>query len=85
MNLETILIYATPFIYLALITLPMITLITFVDTTPAKRIVLVIGNIITIVMAVKVGGLIIVLIGLAVAILSLVMGYATMHKHYRNK
>ncbi len=56
-----------------------------INLKDAKRIVLVIGNIITIVMAVKVGGLIIVLIGLAVAILSLVMGYATMHKHYRNK
>ncbi len=85
MNLETILIYATPFVYLALVTLPMITLITFVDTTSAKRIGLVIGNIVTIAMAVKVGGLIIVLIGLVVAIICLVMGYAAMHKHYRNK
>ena len=85
MNISTILTYATPFIYLSLVTLPMITLITFADTTSAKRIGLVIGNIVTISLAIEVGGLIIVLIGLVVAILCLVMGYAAMHKHYRNK
>ena len=85
MNLETILIYVTPFIYLSLITLPMITLITFADTTYAKRIGLVIGNVIVISLAVMVGGSMIVLIGLIVSILSLVLGYAAMNKHYRNK
>ena len=85
MNISTILTYATPFIYLSLVTLPMITLITFADTTSAKRIGLFIGNIVTISLAIEVGGLIIVLIGLVVAILCLVMGYAAMHKHYRNK
>ena len=63
----------------------MITLITFADTTYAKRIGLVIGNVIVISLAVTVGGYMIVLIGLIVAISALVLGYAAMNKHYRNK